>query len=326
LLWRPALFQNRKKPITTSMAKVTSLAEPAEPANNTQERDQDHDARFFNKDDPIIPAKMAELLEQYSGLPAGDAQVEHVHRLRDRAYQEYQYPCLGLYRFLGLALSNHPLYEGHVVPLLRGEKKARTEDATRVGGTSRTFLDLGTCLGQDIRKLIFDGVPMESVYGADILTEFVDLGYDLFGDEDRLPRSHFVAPADIFDDSSPLKVWDGKVDIVHANSVFHLFSWDDQVKAAKRVTKLLRPEKGSLILGSQIAHAEPGEVSSRPGRRTGTMYIHDEKSWETLWTSVGQEVGLTFTVRSSISAYSEMKGTRDFLDGISRMTFEIWRD
>jgi len=308
------------------MAKVTSPVDPAEPPNTTQERGQDHDARFFNKDDPVIPAKMAELLEQYSGIPAGHAQVEHVRRLRDRAYQAYRYPCLGLYRFLGLALSNHPLYEGHVLPLLRGETRSSTKVATPVGTTSRTFLDLGTCLGQDMRKLIFDGVPMESVYGADILAEFVDIGYDLFGDEERLPRSHFVAPADIFDDSSPLQELDGRVDIVHANSVFHLFSWDDQVKAAKRVIKLLRPEKGSLILGSQIAHVEPGEVSSRPGRPSNTMYRHDEKSWERFWTSVGQDVGLSFTVRSSLSAYPEEKGMEDFLDGISRMTFEIWRD
>jgi SAM-dependent methyltransferase len=310
------------------MAEATSPAGSAEPPNNNiQERDQEYSALFFDKDDPVIPAKMAELLEQYSGILAGQAQVKHVRRLRDRAYQEYQYPCLGLYRFLGLALSDHPLYESHVLPLLRGEKTGSTKDATPpIGKTSRTFLDLGTCLGQDIRKLIFDGVPMESVYGADILTEFVDIGYDLFGDEERLPRSHFVAPADIFDDSSPLKELDGKVDIVHTNSVFHLFSWDDQVKAAKRVIKLLRPEKGSLILGSQIAHVEPGEVSSRPGRRSGTMYRHDEKSWERFWKLVGDEVGLSFTVRSSLSAYPEVKEMDDFLDGISRMRFEIWRD
>jgi SAM-dependent methyltransferase len=305
------------------MGKVSSPAISAEP-NKTQERDQDQDAHFFNKDDPVIPAKMAELLEQYSGIPAGEMQVEHVRRLRDRAYQEYQYPCLGLYRFLGLALSTHPLYEGHVLPLLRGEKA--TKDATPRGTSPRTFLDLGTCLGQDIRKLIFDGVPMESVYGADILTEFVDIGYDLFGDEERLPRSHFVAPADIFDDSSPLKELDGKVDIVHANSVFHLFSWDDQVKAAKRVIRLMRPQKGSLILGSQIAHPEPGEVPSRPGRRSGTMYRHDEKSWERFWESVGKEVGLSFTVKSSLSAYPKVEGMGDFLDGLSRMTFEVWRN
>lgn len=305
------------------MAAVSASAASAEPFNNKREGDQERDTRFFDKDAPVIPGKMAELLEKYSGIPAGEAQVEHVRSLRGRAYQEYQYPCLGLYRFLGLALSTHPLYDVHVLPLLRGETD--TKDATPQKA-SRTFLDLGTCLGQDIRKLIFDGVPLDSVYGADLLAEFVNIGYDLFRDEEKLPRSHFIAPADIFDESSRLKEFDGKVDIVHANSVFHLFSWDDQVKAAKRVVKLMRPQKGSLILGSQIAHNEPGEVPSRPGRRSGTMYRHDEKSWERFWGGVGKEVGLAFTVRSSLSPYPKMEGMEDTLEGLSRMTFEVWRN
>ncbi len=268
-------------------------------------------------------AKMATPLEKYSGIRAGETQIEHVQRLRDRAYQEYQYPCLGLYRFLGLAFSTHPLYGIHVLPLLRGEKDKKDVTAKEA---SRTLLDLGTCLGQDVRKLIFDGAPANSVFGGDLLAEFVDIGYDLFRDEGKLPRSYFVAPADIFDQSSPPKDFDGKADIIHANSVFHLFSWDDQVRAAKRVAKLMRPRKGSLILGSQIAHQEPGEVESRPGRRSGTIYRHDEKSWQRLWETAGQEIGLSFTAKGSLTPYSKLKGMDDTHEGLSKMTFEIWRD
>lgn len=304
------------------MATVSVLADSGPPLDEKQE-DRNYETGFFKSGAPEIPGKMAELLGKYSGIPAGEAQVEHVQRLRDRAFQEYHYPCLGLYRFLGLALSSHPLYDIHVLPLLRGEKDAR--DAT-LKAPSRTLLDLGTCLGQDVRKLLFDGAPVESVYGADILAEFVDIGYDLFRDEGKLPRSHFVVPADIFDQSSRLKEFDGNVDIVHANSVFHLFSWDDQVIAAKRVANLLRPQKGSLILGSQIAHHEPGEVCSRPGRRSGTMYRHDENSWIRLWESVGKETGLNFTIKSVLVPHPKTKGMEEAHEGLCRMTFEVWRN
>jgi hypothetical protein len=313
------LSDNRKIPIWSKMATVSASANSAEPLDKEQGNRGD-EMRFFNSDAPVIPAEMAELLEKYSGVPAGETQVEHVQKLRDRAYKEYQYPCLGLYRFLGLALSTHPLYDLHVLPLLRGAKDAAP------AGTSWTLLDLGTCLGQDVRKLIFDGAPLDSVYGADLLAEFVNIGYDLFRDEEKLPRSHLIAPADIFDQSSRLKQFDGKADIIHANSVFHLFSWDDQMKAAKRVVQLMRPQKGSLILGSQIAHKDPGEVESRPGRRSSTMYRHDEKSWERFWETVGEEVGLSFRVKSSLMPYPKIRGMEDSHDGLSRMTFEVWRD
>lgn len=287
------------------------------------ERNRGDDGRFFSNDAPVIPAPMAELLDRYSGIPAGDSQIEHVHRVRDRAYQEYQYPCLGMYRFLGLALSSHPLYDTHVLPLLRREKDAKgaTEEAP-----ARTLLDLGTCLGQDVRKLIFDGAPMESVYGADVLVEFVDIGYELFRDEGKLPRSHFVAPVDIFDESSRLKEFDGRVDIIHANSVFHLFTWDDQVRAAKRVARLMRPQKGSLVIGSHVAHQDAGEVPSRPGRRSATMYRHNADSWGQLWQSVGKEVGVTFTVKSILIPHPQVKGMEAAHEGLCRLIFEVWRD
>jgi hypothetical protein len=300
------------------MATITS---PKESSNNMEQQEQVD--KFFIKDAPTIPPQTAELLEKYSGIPAGEAQVNHIWRLRDRAYQEYQYPCLGLYRFLLLALSSHPLYHTHVLPVLRGRQDA---DATSQPTALPIFLDLGTCLGQDIRKLIFDGAPVESVYGADILSEFIDIGYDLFQDEKKLPRNHFVVPADIFDPSSRLNEFDGKVDCLHANSVFHLFSWDDQVLVAKRVSKLMRPQKGSLILGTHIAHQEAGEIVSRPGRRTSTMWRHNNESWAKLWELVSKEVGVRFTTKSSMVEHTLTPGGEAAHQGLLRMTFEVWRD
>jgi hypothetical protein len=38
------------------------------------------------------------------------------------------------------------------------------------------FLDLGCCLGQEIRKLVFDGAPSVNTYGSDLHGEFISVG------------------------------------------------------------------------------------------------------------------------------------------------------
>lgn len=105
-----------------------------------------------------------------------------------------------------------------------------------------------------------------------------------------------------------------------------MFTWDDQVKAAKRVAKLMRPQKGSLILGSQVAQSEPGEYENELKRGSGTMYRHDQRSWQRLWELVGKEIGVDFRVKSTLAPYPKMKGMEGLHKGIFRMTFEVWRD
>jgi hypothetical protein len=84
-----------------------------------------------------------------------------------------------------------------------------------------TFLDLGCCVAQDLRKLVYDGAPSKNTYGSDLQADFMNIGYDLFLDKDTLGTT-FIA-ADIFDESekSGLKVLEGTVDIIHAAFFFH---------------------------------------------------------------------------------------------------------
>jgi SAM-dependent methyltransferase len=232
--------------------------------------------QLFQPELKHVPEAMSALLSSYAGIPV-DQQKEHITRVRDQAYKSYPYPCLGRWRFLELDVAKHPLYDSTILPMLKENSDC-------------IYLDLGCCLGQDIRKLLFDGVNPAQVYGADLNPEFIDMGYELFRDEDKFPRrDHFVAPADVFDFSSESelgKLCDGKVGVLHSTSVFHLFHWAQQMQMALRCLQLMRRNGKVLICGSQVGNVDAGEYPRRRGG--GSRYRHDEASWKKLWDEVVQ--------------------------------------
>ncbi|KIY03718.1 uncharacterized protein Z520_00409 [Fonsecaea multimorphosa CBS 102226] len=249
-----------------------------------------------------VPAGIATLLAEYAGIPP-EEQKEHIKTVRDRAFKSHPYPCLGRWRFLELDLSSHPLYQSYIVPMLSNkEKKAVADDDD--GGDGKNdwiFLDLGCCLGQDIRKLIFDGGDASRIYGGDLRPEFIEVGYELFRDEDKFPRAeHFIAPADVFDFSSESelsKKCDGRVAILHSTAVFHLFDWDQQVTMARRCLQLLTTKKGRvLICGCQVGNENPGEFPRRLGG--GSRYRHNEASWKKMWDQVVQQESDKYNIRN----------------------------
>ena len=239
-------------------------------------------SRLFQPTLRVVPKAVSALLAAYSSIEV-ESQKAHITRFRNEAYEKYPYPCLGRWRFLDLDLSIHPLYQSEILPPLTS-KGVETDAADWV------FLDLGCCLGQDIRKLIFDGADSSRVYGADLRPEFIEVGYSFFGDTEKFPPSHFVAPADVFDfsPSSALSRLDGKVGILHTCAVFHLFDLDEQKKMAQRVLKLLNPaRKRVLVVGGQVGSIHPGEVARRRG--SGTRYRHDADTWRKFWEDVVSE-------------------------------------
>lgn len=265
------------------------------------------------------------LLESYSGVPPEEV-LAHIHAVvssfalsllppslptpsllvfsclhsalskkRNKAWQIYPYPCVGKFRFLDFSISSHPLYSTVV---------ARLKDS------SECLLDLGCCFGQDIRRLVADGVPGENLYGADLQPGFMELGYELFKDKDRL-KSHFMV-GDVFDDEGEggieLKKLDGKIDIVHAASFFHLFSWDQQVQVGTRVVRLLNPTtKNAVLLGRHVGSSEPGTyigcvIAGTKGRR----YRHSPDSFQKMWDEIGERTGTKWKVYAELSIWEGM--------------------
>lgn len=155
--------------------------------------------------------------------------------------------------------------------------------------------------------------------------DYIQLGYDLFLDKDRF-HAHFIA-ADIFDPESDLiKQLAGKVDMVYTGSFFHLFDWDEQVKVAKQIVKLMRPQPGSLVLGRQIGNRKPGSYPRRAS--DGFRFRHDESTMAKMWEEVGQATGVKFKVESSAHLIPApiVRDSSWQEDGTTLITFTVRRE
>lgn len=239
--------------------------------------------QFYLPSPPPLDKETLEVFEEYSGL-APDEVVPHIIKVREKAWNSSPFPCLGLFSFLTFTISSHPEYRSRILPLLK--KKAAVDEPVP------TLLDLGCGLAQDLRKLVYDGVSPDRLYASDLNPDFLNYGFELFCDDDKLDKDHF-AVADIFDESptSKLIAWERKFDIILISSFFHLFDHDKQKDMARRIIRLLKDEAhGTMIVGHQIG----AEV---PGWSVGTkMWRHNAESWRTLWNEVGSETGTEWKV------------------------------
>jgi len=88
---------------------------------------------------------------------------------RDRAWEIHPYPFIGLFRFVELSLSRTPSYNRILTHLINYPESK--------------FLDIGCGMGQDLRKLFYDGAPATSLHGLDIKPELIQFGHELFRDK-----------------------------------------------------------------------------------------------------------------------------------------------
>jgi chemotaxis methyl-accepting protein methylase len=136
---------------------------------------------------------------------------------------------------------------------------------------------------QDLRKLVYDGAPPESVYGTDLRGEYFDFGYKLFRDEHVVSRDHFIA-ADILDPNAPgLIDLEGKLDVINATHIIHVFNLEDQKKLIKRFMGLLKREKGVVVTGRMTGHLDAGYKGGANVKSTtksgGDIWEHNVESF-----------------------------------------------
>ncbi|RAK99400.1 class I SAM-dependent methyltransferase [Aspergillus ibericus CBS 121593] len=216
---------------------------------------------------------------RWSGIADTDLPA-HLHRVRDRAWPVGQYPCIGQWMFLLPGLAGFPEFPS-MVDLVR-QREA-------------TVLDLACGLGQDLRLLAAhaDGAPTARWWALDLEPRLWELGYELFGDRDRM-AAHFVAgdfrTLDLTGDS-PLGPLRGHVDLIIANQFIHLFDQADQREVIQRIMGLSRP--GTMVVGFQQARRQP-RADARPW---GTMFFHSRDSFVALWESVQHDTATEWTVQ-----------------------------
>lgn len=214
-----------------------------------------------------------------------------------------------MFFFLDLGICELPLYPTVVKRLKKNEK----------------LLDLGCCFGQDVRKLVYDGVPAENVNGGELHGGFIEVGYKLFRDKHKLKSNMFQA--DIFDTTNDqLNALTGQMDIIYTGSFFHLWNWADQVTVACRLVELMASKKDSVILGRQAGNLHPGEIPHRINQE-GTMYQHDPSSWERLWEEVGERTGTSWRVEATFSEREATGQGKGFASTDTRiLLFAVYRN
>ncbi|KAI0185551.1 hypothetical protein EV127DRAFT_348011 [Xylaria flabelliformis] len=252
------------------------------------------------------------LLEQYSGIPAKDVD-RHVYQMRDKLWDVYPYACVGRFRFASLEFATDAYYQVALFRLLQAQTE---DDETRL-------LDVGCCVGQVLRKLAFDGVDSSRLFGTDVEPRFLDIGYDLFRDRNKF-KGRFVI-GDILkqgeeQDEDVLSALDAKMTFIHATSFFHLFTWDDQVRAATRMVRFLHPDRRDVMLfGRQV-----GTMLPRNNGKAGSdkVYLHNADSWQQLWDEVGQRTGTKWKTTMEPTEKIETGATESSL---RKMTFCVLR-
>ena len=168
-----------------------------------------------------------------------------------------------------------------------------------------SLLDLGSCLCQDLRKLIYDGAPPANLYASDLFPEYEDLSYDLWRDRATFPANHYLADDVLAENDAfmrgPLmtKLGPGQMDMIAINMFLHLFDYDNQLKVATRILRLLSHKPGSMILGSQAGVLHPIEQPLKPpfdksddGKSNRTIFRHSTDSFVKLWEDAGIAAGV----------------------------------
>ena len=153
----------------------------------------------------------------------------------------------------------------------------------KVTGSTETFLDVGCCLGHVIRQLIAEGVSSERLYGTDLQPRFLDLGYELFDDRDRIKsKATFVAGDMLQENDARLEELTGRVDIIYSAAFFHLFEREAQIRAAKRMVRFLRPKNPKAMIFGR---------NGGPKITGWEKYVLDTESWRRIWDEVGETTG-----------------------------------
>ncbi|GJE92394.1 S-adenosyl-L-methionine-dependent methyltransferase [Phanerochaete sordida] len=225
----------------------------------------------------------------HKAVTADDDELrQKITAIQKEAYAAYAYPCIYMFHFVRLFMRENPIYPAVVAA---GQSKPTV------------FLDLGCCMGTDVRKLVADGYPAARVLGCDLRAEFPALGHKLFGDADScgihffaddifavpdaLPAHDAAGPLDVAA-VTDLKQLYGHVDHFYAGALFHLFDEATQHALALRVARIVKHTPGTVVFGRHQGLEQAGYIED--GWSSRKRYGHSPASWPLLWKCVFAEV------------------------------------
>jgi hypothetical protein len=215
-------------------------------------------------DEPPINTSTETFFVNYASIPAS-ALRQHLITTRERAWNKFNYPCLGRWGFLDFSIQQSPIYKEII-------EKCKNEGAT--------VIDFGCCLGQDVRQLVYDGVPIDQIRGYELDPFFIEQGYELFRDGDLMKEKKIFRSGDIFDDQFLETI--EPADYLYAGSFIHLFDAETQKDVCRRLSRLCK----RAIAGRQMGASIPMETARSVGPPGSKVMRHSPESFARMWDEV----------------------------------------
>jgi SAM-dependent methyltransferase len=187
-------------------------------------------------------------------------------------------------KFLDPMIAKSPAYPTIISRLQRGD----------------SLLDIGCFVGQDLRRLVFDGAPATNLFGVDIVNHW-DVGYELFRDNAKF-SAKFIE-TDILNPNEDLKALTGKMDIISVTHVLHQWEFEGQLAAAKQLSLYSRP--GTIVIGYQVGRVEGSTLKSGEIGSSYQNMLHDLGSWKEMWHKVGEATGTKWTSDTKLRTWKE---------------------
>jgi SAM-dependent methyltransferase len=243
---------------------------------------------------PIVGDWARKFYKEYVSIADEEELNEHLMEVRGLAWEVYKYRCVASFQFINYNLSESyglEWYNGILQRLKEGDK----------------ILDLGCAFGHTARNLVYDGAPQENIISGDLREGFWELGYQLFRDRDKFHCKFHQG--DAFD-SEYLQEYNGKINIVHISSFFHLFELDAQQDLVRRLLKLVSTKPGTIIFGRSVGNTQRW-VFKHPFRPGQCLYQHSEESFRAMFEGVaGDGWDLKVLLRTRPENVAENGGLR----------------
>lgn len=116
-----------------------------------------------------------------------------------------------------------------------------------------------------------------------------------------------------------------RMDVISAQSLFHLFGRDGQMAVASALVHMSRLEPGSLISGRQLGHQEGR--NNRGLTEDSESFFHNPDTWSKFWKEIGDATGTQWRVQTCVEAPPErVKKQKWYTEGVNFLLWTVTRE